>query len=68
MNIKVDEDNGKALGMVNGRYRKVQRFSRNEFRINIGCLVSSPTFGLGGSRMWDKEEAQKINVNKRKRH
>ena len=48
MNIMVDEDNGKAVGMVNGRYRKVRRFSRNEFWENIGCLVSAPTFGLGG--------------------
>ena len=29
INLKVDEDNGKAVGMVNGGTRKVQRFSRN---------------------------------------
>ena len=46
MNMKVDEDNSKYVGMMNGQ--------------NIGCLVSDPTFGLGGSRLWDKEEKQKI--------
>ena len=49
---KVDEDNGKSLGMGNGRYRKFCRFSRNEFGKNIGFI---PTFGLGGSRVWDME-------------
>ena len=29
MNMKVDEDNGKAEGMVNGGYRKVRKFSSN---------------------------------------
>ena len=47
MNQKLDKDNGKSLGIGNGRYQKVCRFSRNEFWNNIGCLVSSPTFGLG---------------------
>ena len=32
----------------------------------INCLVSAPTFGLGGSRLLDKEEAQKISGNRRK--
>ena len=54
MNIKVDEGNGKAVGMVNGRYRQVWRFSSNEFWKNIGCLISAPTFGFGGSRLWEK--------------
>ena len=31
MNIKVVYDNGKAAGMVNERYRKIWRFSSNEF-------------------------------------
>ena len=52
MNQKVDEDNGKAMRIGNGWYRKVRRFSRNEVWKNVGCLISSPTFGLGGSRMW----------------
>ena len=53
-NHKVDEDNGKALDKCNVRYRKVFRFSINEFWKNIGCLVSAPTFGIGGSRMLEK--------------
>ena len=55
VNMNVDEDNGKSVGMVNGRAQKGRRFSRNEFWNNIGCLVSSLTFGLGGSRLWEKE-------------
>ena len=54
INQKVDEDNGKELNKGNVRYRKVCWFSSNEFWKNIGCLVSDPTFGLGGPRMWDK--------------
>ena len=46
--MKVDEDNGKASGMVNGRYQTFRRFSGNEFWKNIGCIVPAPTFGLGG--------------------
>ena len=56
MNLKVDEENGKLLNKGNVRYRKVFRFSSNEFWDNIGCLVLAPTFGLGGSRLWEKEE------------
>ena len=67
MNHKVYEDNGKALNKVNVRYQKARRFSSNEFWKNIGCLVSTPTFGLRGSRMWDKEEEIKLSGNKRKR-
>ena len=51
INHKVDEDNGKALGKGYGRYRKVRWFSRNEVWKNIGCIVSAPTVGIGGSRM-----------------
>ena len=47
-NINVDGDNGKAVRMANGWDRKFWQFSRNEFWKNIGCLVSDPTFGLGG--------------------
>ena len=53
--------------MGNGRYRKFRRFSSNGFWKNIGCLVSSPIFGIGGSRMWDKEEDMNISENKRKK-
>ena len=51
MNMKVDEDNGKDVGMENGRYRKVSIFSSNEFWKNIGCLISVLAFGIEGSRM-----------------
>ena len=51
----MDGNNGKAVGMVNGRALKIQRFSSNEFWKNIGCLVSDPTFGIGGYMMWDNE-------------
>ena len=37
-----------------------------EFWKNIGCLLSEPTFGLGGSRLWEKEEEQKLSGKKRK--
>ena len=46
--MKVDEDNGKSVGMVNRRARNIRRFSSNEFWKIIGCLISAPTFGLGG--------------------
>ena len=51
MNQKVGEDNEKALNKVNVQYRKVCWFSSNEFWKNISCIVSDPTFGLGGSRL-----------------
>ena len=54
----VDEDNVKAVRMMNVQYRKIWRFSRNEFWKNIGCLVSAPSLGLGGLNIWDKEDAQ----------
>ena len=34
----------------------------------MGCLVSARTFGLGGLRLWYKEEDIKIIGKKRKRH
>ena len=55
INRKVDEDNGKSFNKGNVRYRKVCRFSINEFWKNIGCLVSATTFGHGGLRLWEKE-------------
>ena len=53
-NRRVDEENGKALNKGNVRYRKICRFSSNEFWRKMCCLVSAPTFGLGGSRLWEK--------------
>ena len=52
MNRKVEKNNGKTLNKGNIWYRKVRRFFSNEFWNNIGCLVSAPTFGLGGLRLW----------------
>ena len=66
-NQKLDDDNGKVLGIGNVRYQEVRRISRNEFWKNICCLVSAHIFGLGGSRLWDKEEDIKISGKKRKR-
>ena len=54
INMKVDEDNGKAIVIGNGRYQKVCRFSSNGFWNNIVCLISAPTFGLGGSSLREK--------------
>ena len=51
MNMRVDEDNGKAIGMVRGRIRKAWWFSINEFWENVCCLVLTPTFGIGGLRI-----------------
>ena len=64
----MDEENGKALVIGNGWYRKVCWFFSNEFWKNIGFLFSDLTFGLGGLRLWEKEEDIKISGNNRKRH
>ena len=58
-NMKLNEENDKALVMVNGQYRNNWRFSSNKLWKNIGCLVSDPTFDLGGSRLWKKEESKR---------
>ena len=49
INKKVDEENGRGENQENGQFWKLWRFSRNELWNNIGCLLSSPTFVLGGS-------------------
>ena len=54
MNIRVDQDNGRAMEMEKVRIIKVWWFSSNEFWSNIGCLVLDPKFGLGGLRLWEK--------------
>ena len=56
-----------AFNKGNVRYRKFRRFSRKESWENISCLVSAPTFGIGGLRLWDKEEEINIRGKKRKR-
>ena len=59
--------NGRAVGVVKGRARIFWRFSINEFWKNIGCLVSYSTFGLGGSRLWEKYKSKEFIINKCKR-
>ena len=66
MNLKVYKENVKALNKGNVRYLKVRQFSSNEFWRNIGCLVSAPTLGIGGSRLWDTEEDINLSGKKRK--
>ena len=68
INLKVDEKNGKVMRIENGGYKKVRQFSSSEFWKNICGLVSDPTFGLGGSRLWEKEEEIKISGNKSNMH
>ena len=67
MNRKLDKENGKQRVKGNVRYWKFRCLSSCEFWKNIGCLVSAPTFGLGGSRLWEKEEEQKLSGKKSKR-
>ena len=54
MNMRVDEDHWRSMGMGRVSIRKVQRFSSNKFWNNIGCLVLSPTFGLVWLILWEK--------------
>ena len=54
ISMKVDEENDKAVGMVNGRALKVRKFSIIDFWNIIICFTSSSTFVIGGLRMWDK--------------
>ena len=68
MNMRVDEDNRRAVEMAKARDQKVCQFSRNKFWKNIGCIISYPTFGIGGSWIWEKYEEKKISTNKIKRH
>ena len=52
MNMGVDEDTGKHVGIMNGTEYKIRRFLINKFWEKIGCLISAPTFGIGGLRLW----------------
>ena len=54
MNIRVDEENGIAVGAVKGRAHKFQRVLSNGFWKNIGCLILDSTFGIGRLRLWGK--------------
>ena len=66
MNKKVDEENGRGGTQDNGRFRKLQWFSRNQLWKNIGCILSAPNFGLGGLRLWERDP--NIIVKKKKRY
>ena len=44
----------------------ISGFQENKYWKNIGCLVLDPTFGLGESIMWEKEDYHRICGNKRK--
>ena len=68
MNQRLDDNNRKSMGIGNGQYRKYSRFSSNGFWKNIGFIVSVPTFGNGGLRLWEREEKIKIGVNSRNSH
>ena len=65
MNNKVDEDNVGEVTKEHRRFQKLCRFSRNEFWKSVGCLLSAPTFVIGGSKLWEKDT--KIYGKKRKR-
>ena len=52
MNKKVDEDNGRGDPEWNELFQKLRRFSRNGFWKKNGCILSAPTFGLRGSKLW----------------
>ena len=54
MNNRVDEENGKAIGMVKIWDQKVHQLSSDVFWNTISCLVSSPTFCIGGLSLWEK--------------
>ena len=63
MNKKADEDNWRWGTQDNGQFWKIRRFSRNKLCKNIGCLLSAPKFGLGGSRLLEKD----LNTSGKKR-
>ena len=52
MNKISDENNERGGTQKNGQFRKLRWFSRKNVWKNIGCFLSAPTFGLGGSRLW----------------
>ena len=46
---------GEGGTQENGLFWKLRKFSRNEFWKSIGCLLSAPNFGFGGSKLWEKD-------------
>ena len=65
MNKKVYEDNVRGGIQDNGLFWKIHRFPRNKFWKSIWCLLSAPTFNIGGWGMW--ENHKKMSGKKRKR-
>ena len=59
--------NGINIEIVKGRDNTVWRLSSNGFWNNIGCLLLAFTFVIEVSRLWEKEEEQRIIGEKRKR-
>ena len=51
--------------MGKGDIKIFLRFPINEFWKNIGLLVSAPSFGLGGSRLWENKEETKTRKKMR---
>ena len=47
MNMKVDEDNGKSVGMVNGRYQKFRNFQAMDFGRTLAVLFNILPLVLG---------------------
>ena len=62
INMRVDDDNGGAVGIVKVRAHKYWRFSGSEFWKNIVCIISDPNFGLGGLILLGNKEEQKIYI------
>ena len=56
MNKKMDEENGRGGTKEDGIFEKLRRFSRKQIWRTIGCHISAPTFSLGGSRLWEKDQ------------
>ena len=50
--MRVDEDNGRPVGILKGRAHKDRMLSINNFWKKIDCLILAPIFGLGGSTLW----------------
>ena len=51
--MRMDEENGRYLGIEKERDRENWQFSSNEFWKYIGSLVLAPTLYLGWSRLWE---------------
>ena len=54
--MRLDEGNGKAMGMVKVSIGIFWKFQSSTFWKKFAFLASAPTFGLGKSRLWYKDE------------